>query len=150
MPLAVSRSALNHRQVARDPRFLRRLRNVADVRPKGDDGFPRTPGRDPRGGNAEDALADREAVAAQHVDEVAGRFRLLEPKLAVAEDLIDHLLGELGVAGDVLDGFLLERGETGGGGGSGGGGVRGGPNPRHARGPRRARGPPSRGGGGGG
>ncbi len=38
---------------------------------------------------------------------------LLESQLAKAEDLIYHLLGKLRATGNVLHGFLLERGESG-------------------------------------
>jgi len=55
-----------------------------------------------------------EAVPAQHVHEVARGFRLLEAELAIAEDLVHHLLGELRAACHVADSFLLERGEAGG------------------------------------
>ena len=51
----------------------------------------------------------REAVLLEDVDQVAVGLELLEPELAVAEDLVDHLLGEDLAALDVGDGFLLER-----------------------------------------
>ena len=71
-------------------------------------GLPGSPRRHERGRDARDPFLDREAVLLQDVDQVAVGFELLEPELAVAEDLIDHLLRELALAVDVRDGFLLQ------------------------------------------
>ena len=91
----------DQRVVIRDARLLRRLRNAVDVGPERDHRLARAPGRHERGRNAGDALFDGEAVLLQDVDQVAMRLLLLEAELAVAEDLIDHLLRERRHAVDV-------------------------------------------------
>src|SRR6185436_3638196 len=106
---AVSGRAFDHRLVPRDRRLLRRLRDAVDVRAERDHGLARSPRRHERGGNAGDAFLHREAVLLEDVDQVAVGLEFLEAELAVAEDLVDHLLRELRAAFDVGDRFLLQR-----------------------------------------
>ena len=80
-------------------------------------GLPDPPRGHPRGRNPGDALLDREAVVTQDLHNELGRLDLLESELTEAEDLIDHLLGELRAAFDVGDGFALEPVEPRGGNG---------------------------------
>ena len=65
------------------------------------------------GGNAGDAARDLEAVLLEHAGEVLRRLLFLHPKLAEAEDLIDHLLGERRHAVDETDRLLLQARELG-------------------------------------
>ena len=53
------------------------------------------------GRDARDPFLHGEAVLLEDVDQVAVGLELLEPQLAVAEDLVDHLLRELAAALDV-------------------------------------------------
>src|SRR6185503_435644 len=92
---AMAGRAFNHRLAVRDARCLRRLRNAVDVRSHRDDRLTVAPRRDEGRRNAGDALFDLEAVLPEHRDEVLRRLELLEAQLAVAEELIDHLLREV-------------------------------------------------------
>ena len=107
--LAVARRSFNQRRVIRDARLLRCLRDAVDVGAKRDHRLARSPRRHECRRDARDPLLYREAVLLEHVDQIAVGLDFLEPKLAVAEDLVDHLLRELRAAVDVGDRFLLER-----------------------------------------
>ena len=95
VPFAVAGRAFDHRLVIRDAGLLRRLRDAVDVGAERDDRLARSPRRHERGRNAGDAFLHGEAVLLQDVDQVAVGLELLEAQLAVAEDLVDHLLGEV-------------------------------------------------------
>ena len=109
----MARRAFDHRLVIRDARLLRRLRNAVDVGAQRDHRLARSPRRHERGRNAGDAFLHAEAVLLEDVDQVAVGLELLKSELAVAEDLVDHLLRHLLPRLHVGDRFLLERVEPG-------------------------------------
>src|SRR5438132_660960 len=107
VPFAVAWRALDQRIVVRDARLLRRLRDAVDVGAERQDWLARPPACHPRGRNAGDPFLHGEAVLLQDPREVFRRFDLLEPELAEAEHLIDHLLRELARAVDLGSEILL-------------------------------------------
>ena len=113
VPLAVAGRPFDQRVVTGDAGLLRRLRDAVDVGPERDDRLARSPRRHERRRDAGDPFLHREAVLLEDVDQVAVGLDLLEPELAVAEDLVDHLLRELRAALDVGDRLLLEGVELG-------------------------------------
>ena len=68
-------------------------------------GFPCSPGRHERGGNAGDAALDLEAFLLENAGQVFRGFELLKAELAEAEDGIDHhlrlLLHAIDLAGQI-------------------------------------------------
>src|SRR5215470_9899323 len=108
MAFAVTGSAFNERIVIRDAGLLRSARDAVFIGDEGDDGFAGAVRRYPRGGNACNSLLYFEAVLSENAGDVTRRFEFLKAELTVAEDLVDHLLGEgLKLVG-FLDGFVFE------------------------------------------
>jgi hypothetical protein len=105
---AVPGRPLDEGCVIRDPRLLRGLRDAVDVGSERQHRLAATPGRHERRRDARDPFLHGEAVLAQDVDEVAVRLDLLEAQLAVAEDLIDHLLRERRHRVDAFARFALQ------------------------------------------
>ena len=110
--LAVAGGARDNRRAAGHARHLGRLRDVVDICPEGNDRFSRAPRGNPRGGDARNPFFDGEAVVAEQIDQVAGGLEFLESKLAIAEYLIDHLLGERGSRVHRAHRLRLQCGET--------------------------------------
>ena len=99
-----------HQFLARDDaRRLVRARQAVDVGAERDDRMARPVPCDPRRWHAGHRPLHVESFAHQHVGEVALRLDFLEPQLAIAEQLIDHLLREHAPRFDVGDDFLLQR-----------------------------------------
>jgi hypothetical protein len=88
VPFTVARRARDHRFVIRHAGLLRRLRDVVDVRPEGDDWLPRSPPRSPRGRDSGDPVLNGEAVLLEDVGEVLRGLEFLEAELAEAEDRV--------------------------------------------------------------
>ena len=97
VPFAVGGRARDHPCATGDAGLLARLRDPVDVGAERDDRRAAAPFRDPRGGDTGDAAFDLEAVLLEDAREVLRRLDLLHPELAEGEDLIDHLLGHLGL-----------------------------------------------------
>jgi hypothetical protein len=64
--------------------------------------------RDPSRGNAGNAALDRKAIFLEDADDVARGLHFLKAQLAVAEDLVDHLLRESLPLVDFLNRLLLQ------------------------------------------
>src|SRR5690606_5499475 len=111
VPLAVTGCAFDQRIMVGDAGLLRGLRDAIDVAAERDHGLPRAPGGDPRGRYPGDSFLDRESVLTENADQVFRRLDFLKAELAIAEDLIDHLLRELRHGVHAGDGFTLQRSE---------------------------------------
>src|SRR5687768_3585124 len=107
MALAMTWRALDDRVAVRDARLLRRLRNAVHIGPKRNHRLARTPPRRPCRRNAGDAAFNPETFLLENARQVLLRLEFLEPELAVAEHLVNHLLREVAHALDVGDGLLL-------------------------------------------
>ena len=83
--------------------------------PRAMTGRPASPARHPRGGNTGDAGVHRESFPPEERDQVARGLDFLEAELAVAEELVDHPLHQIGASIHVARRLRLERVETGGG-----------------------------------
>ena len=75
----------------------------------GDDGPPVSPPGDPRGRNARDAGVHREALASEQARQVVRGLAFLEAELAIAEELVHHLLDQPGPGIDFGQRGLFER-----------------------------------------
>src|SRR5712692_2909186 len=105
----MTRRAFDDRIVVSHPRLLRSLGNAINVRPYRDDRLARSPCRHPSGRDARKIPLDRKTVLFENVGQIPRRLELLEPKLSVAENLIDHLLREVARTIDVGGRLFLER-----------------------------------------
>ncbi len=109
----MSRRAVDYRIVIGDSRLLRRLWNTVDVGHEADHRLSRAVARNPGGRHSGHAALDAESVLLQKSRHVLGCLVLLESKLAEAEDLIDHLLGEIPETLDFGQRLALQLGEIG-------------------------------------
>src|SRR5438067_2120413 len=110
----MARRAFDHRLMPRDGGLLRSLRDIVYIAAERDDRLPRSPARDPGGGNSGDAALDLEAFLLQDGGEVLGSLVLLKSELAEAEDAVYHdlrlllhgvdLAGEIGLHGSFFFG----------------------------------------------
>ena len=91
---AVAGSAINDGIVVGDAGLLRRARDAINIGDERDDGLAAPPRRHPGRGDSGDASLDAEAVLLENAGNVARGLEFLEAELAVAVDLIHHLLGE--------------------------------------------------------
>ncbi len=113
VPFPMTGRAGNQGVAAGDAGFLGGLGDAVDVGADGDHRLAGTPGRNPRGRDAEVVLLDREAFATEQGDQVLGGFEFLEAELAEGENLVHHFLGELGPGIHVGHQLALEAIEPG-------------------------------------
>ena len=94
MAFAVAGRAVNDGIVVGDTGLLRRARDAVHIGDERDDGLAASPRRHPGRGDSGNAALDAEAVALENAGNVPRGLEFLEAELAVAVDLIHHLLGE--------------------------------------------------------
>src|SRR5712692_712596 len=113
MAFAVAGRAVNDGIVIGNAGLLRRARDAVNSGDERDGWLAASPRRHPGRGDFGNAALDAEAVLLENAGNVSRGLEFLEAELAVAVDLIHHLLGESLKLVHLGDGGLLQFIERG-------------------------------------